>query len=137
MIKVATDSTCDLPEECYQEYDITVVPINIQFGTETYEDGVTIDRATFYRKIEQTGKLPSTSQPSAGQFESHYRKMKAAGAQDILSLHVTAKLSGTFQSAELAREMLAGEVRVHPFDSACGSAGLGFMALEAATDAAA
>ncbi|MDD3825299.1 MAG: DegV family protein [Anaerolineae bacterium] len=132
MIKVATDSTCDLPEECYQEYDITVVPINIQFGTETYEDGVTIDRAAFYQKIEQTGKLPSTSQPSAGQFERHYRKMMAAGAQEILSLHVTAKLSGTFQSAELAREMLAGMVRVHPFDSACGSAGLGFMALEAA-----
>ena len=54
------------------------------------------------------------------------------GATDILSLHVTAKLSGTFQSAELAREMLEGQVRVHPFDSACGSAGLGFMVLEAA-----
>ena len=132
MIKVATDSTCDLPAEFSQEYDITVVPINIQFGTETYQDGVTIDRATFYRKIEETGKLPSTSQPSAGQFESHYRKLMAAGADDILSLHVTAKLSGTFQSADLAREMLAGQVRVHPFDSACGSAGLGFMALEAA-----
>lgn len=131
MIKVATDSTCDLPVECYEEYDITVVPINIQFGTETYQDGVTIDRATFYRKIEESGKLPSTSQPSAGQFESHYRKLMAAGADDILSLHVTAKLSGTFQSAELAKEMLAGQVRVHPFDSACGSAGLGFMALEA------
>jgi DegV family protein with EDD domain len=131
MIKVATDSTCDLPAEWYQEYDITVVPINIQFGTETYLDGVTIDRETFYRRIEQTGKLPSTSQPSAGQFENHYRKMMDAGATDILSLHVTSKLSGTFQSAELAKEMLAGQVRVHPFDSACGSAGLGFMAVEA------
>jgi DegV family protein with EDD domain len=131
MIKVATDSTCDLPAEWYQEYDITVVPINIQFGTETYLDGVTIDRETFYRRIEETGKLPSTSQPSAGQFENHYRKMMDAGATDILSLHVTSKLSGTFQSAELAKEMLAGQVRVHPFDSACGSAGLGFMAVEA------
>jgi DegV family protein with EDD domain len=131
MIKVATDSTCDLPAECYEEYDITVVPINIQFGTETYQDGVTIDRETFYRKIEETGKLPSTSQPSAGQFANHYREMMAAGADDILSLHVTAKLSGTFQSAQVAKDMLAEQVRVHPFDSACGSAGLGFMALEA------
>ena len=106
MIKVATDSTCDLPAECYSEYDITVVPINIQFGTETYQDGVTIDRATFYRKIEETGKLPSTSQPSAGQFASHYRRLMDAGADDILYLHVTARLSGTFQSAELAREIL-------------------------------
>jgi DegV family protein with EDD domain len=132
MIKIATDSTCDLPAEFYKEYDITVVPINIQFGTETYEDGVTIDRPTFLRKIEESGKLPTTSQPSAGQFESYYRKMMAAGADDILSLHVTAKLSGTFQSAEMAKEILAGQVRVHPFDSSGGSAGLGFMILEAA-----
>jgi DegV family protein with EDD domain len=132
MIKIATDSTCDLPAEYYQEYGITVVPINIQFGTETYLDGVTIDRDTFYRKIEESGKLPSTSQPSAGQFESYYRKMMEAGADDILSIHVTSKLSGTFQSAELAKEMLAGQVRIHPFDSAGGSAGLGFMAVEAA-----
>jgi len=55
MIKIATDSTCDLPGEYYQTYDITVVPINIQFGTETYEDGVTIDRLTFLRKIERIG----------------------------------------------------------------------------------
>ncbi len=132
MIKVATDSTCDLPAEFYEEYDITVVPINIQFGIETYQDGVSIDRPTFYRKIKETGKLPGTSQPSAGQFVSYYRKVMAAGAEDILSLHVTSKLSGTFQSAEMAKEMLAGQVRVHPFDSAGGSAGLGFMAVEAA-----
>ena len=132
MIKIATDSTCDLPVECYEEHDITVVPINIQFGTETFEDGVTIDRPSFYQRIAKTGKLPSTSQPSAGQFETHYRQMMADGATDILSLHVTARLSGTLQSAELAKGMLEGEVRVHPFDSACGSAGLGFMTLEAA-----
>lgn len=132
MIKIATDSTCDLPAESYQEHDITVVPINIQFGTETYEDGVTIDRTTFYQKIEETGKLPTTSQPSAGQFAAYYARMMAAGAKDILSLHVTARLSGTLQSAELAKKMMEGQVRVHPFDSACGSAGLGFMAVEAA-----
>jgi len=76
--------------------------------------------------------LPTTSQPSSGQFEQHYRRLVAEGAHDIISLHVTARLSGTYQSAELAREMVAGQVRVHPFDSACGSAGLGFMAVEAA-----
>lgn len=131
MIRVATDSTCDLPEGMFQEYEVTVVPINIQFGTETYEDGVTLDRATFYRKIEETGILPTTSQPSAGQFERYYRQLAEAGATDIISLHVTAKLSGTYQSAELAKEMVQDQVRVHPFDSACGSAGLGFMVIEA------
>lgn len=132
MIRIATDSTCDLPSEYVQEYDITTVPINIQFGTETYEDGITIDRDTFYRKIDELGILPTTSQPSAGQFEQYYRRLKEEGATDIMSLHVTSKLSGTYHSAELARQMLQGVVDVHPFDSACGSAGLGFMVLEAA-----
>ncbi|HSJ57701.1 MAG TPA: DegV family protein [Anaerolineae bacterium] len=131
MIKIVTDSTCDLPPGHFEENDISVVPINIQFGTETYRDGIDIDRETFYAKIDDLGLLPTTSQPSSGQFEEHYRRLAAQGAGDILSLHVTAKLSGTYQSAELAREMVAGQVRVHPFDSACGSAGLGFMALEA------
>jgi DegV family protein with EDD domain len=132
MIKIATDSTCDLPVEYFEEYGVTVVPINIQFGTNTYEDGIDIDRDTFYRKIDELGILPSTSQPSAGQFEVYYRRLLEGGATDVVSIHVTAKLSGTFQSAELAREMLEGQVRVHPFDSACGSAGLGFMVVEAA-----
>ncbi|MGC9335275.1 MAG: DegV family protein [Anaerolineae bacterium] len=132
MIRIATDSTCDLPSGYYEEYGIHVVPINIQFGTDTYEDGVTIDRATFYQKIESTGSLPSTSQPSSGQFREHYTRLVEQGAEDIISIHVTAKLSGTYQSAELTKEMVRDQVRVHPFDSACGSAGLGFMALEAA-----
>jgi DegV family protein with EDD domain len=132
MIKVVVDSTCDLPDEAYRQNDLTVVPINIQFGTETYLDGIDIDRATFLAKIEEQGTLPSTSQPSIGQFEECYTRLAAEGATDILSLHATAKLSGTFHSAQMAAEVVADRVRVHPFDSACGSSGLGFMAVEAA-----
>jgi DegV family protein with EDD domain len=132
MIRIATDSTCDLPAEYFEKNDIVVVPINIQFGTDTYQDGIDIDHDTFYRKIDELGILPTTSQPSAGQFEVYYRQLLEGGATDIVSIHVTAKLSGTFQSAELAREMLEGQVQVFPFDSACGSAGLGFMVVEAA-----
>jgi DegV family protein with EDD domain len=131
MIRIVTDSTCDLPPEYLQEYDITVVPINIQFGTESYEDGITIDRATFYRKIDELGILPTTSQPSAGQFEEYYSRLAEEEATDIISLHVTAKLSGTYHSAVLAKELVEDRVRIHPFDSASGSVGLGFMALEA------
>lgn len=131
MIRIATDSTCDLPPGYFEEYDITVVPINIQFGTETYEDGVTIDRETFVRKIDELGILPTTSQPSAWQFEQHYRKLHEQGATDIISLHVTSKLSGTYQSAVMAKEALEDQVRVHPFDSASGSVTLGFMCMEA------
>ncbi|MBN1661308.1 MAG: DegV family protein [Anaerolineae bacterium] len=132
MIKIVTDSTCDLPPGYFEENDISIVPINIQFGTETYRDGIDIDREAFYQRIDDLGMLPTTSQPSSGQFEEHYRRLAAEGADDIISLHVTAKLSGTYQSAELARGMVADQVRIHPFDSACGSAGLGFMVLEAA-----
>ena len=131
MIKIATDSTCDLPGGYFEEYSISPVPINIHFGTETYEDGVTIDREAFYRKIEELGILPTTSQPSAGRFLQLYTQMQKEGASEIISLHVAAKLSGTYHSAELARELVEGVVHVYPFDSACGSAGLGFMALEA------
>jgi DegV family protein with EDD domain len=131
VIGIATDSTCDLPPGYFEEYGITVVPINIQFGTETYEDGVTIDRETFVRKIDELGILPTTSQPSAWQFEQHYRKLLEEGATDIVSLHVTSKLSGTYQSAMMAKEAMEDQVRVHPFDSASGSVTLGFMCMEA------
>jgi DegV family protein with EDD domain len=131
VIKVVVDSTCDLPAEYYEQYGIAVVPINIQFGTSSYLDGIDIDHATFYRTIDELGKLPQTSQPSAGQFAAIYRRLAEEGSTDIISLHVTAKLSGTFGSAQMARAMVADRVRVYPFDSACGSAGLGFMALEA------
>jgi DegV family protein with EDD domain len=80
--------------------------------------------------------LPKTSQPSPGQFEEFYLDLAEAGATDIVSVHCTAKLSGTFRSAEMATETVQDSVRVHPFDSAGGSAGLGFMAVEAARMAA-
>jgi DegV family protein with EDD domain len=132
MIQIVTDSACDLPDELYQKHHITVVPINIQFGTETYQDGVTIDRPSFFAKIKELGVLPATSQPSAGQFEQCYRRLAAQGVDDVISIHVTGKLSGTLQSSEMAREMVADEIRVHSFDSASGSSAQGFMALEAA-----
>jgi DegV family protein with EDD domain len=131
MIKIVTDSTCDLPPGYFEEYDITVVPINIQFGTDSYKDGITIDRATFYRTIDELGILPTTSQPSAGEFEEHYNRLAEGGATDIISLHVTAKLSGTYHSAVLAKELVEDRVRVHPFDSAGGTVQMGFMTMEA------
>jgi len=131
MIKIVTDSTCDLTPELIARYDITVVPINIQFGAETYREGVDIDRKTFYRKIDELGIIPTTSQPSVGQFVEVYRKL-ASEADDIISIHVTGKLSGTCRSAEMARNEVADQVRVHVFDSLAGSSALGYMALEAA-----
>lgn len=131
MIKIVTDSTCDLPADWFRKYDITVVPINIQFGSKTYSEGVTIDQSTFYKMIEETGIFPTTSQPSVGEFTQVYRRL-AKDADSILSIHVTGKLSGTCQSAEMAKREVAEEVEVHVFDTLGGSSGMGFMCVEAA-----
>jgi DegV family protein with EDD domain len=131
MIHVVTDSTCDLPGALLQQHNIRVVPIHIQFGTETFRDGQTIDKPTFYRRVEQEGALPKTSQPPPSDFVEMYQSI-AGPLDEILSIHVTSKLSGTFNSAQMAAEAVAERVRVYVFDSLAGSAGLGFMCLEAA-----
>lgn len=129
MIKIVTDSTANLSDEILTRYDIRKVPIAIQFGHETFEEDVDIDRDTFYRKIEEMGIIPTTSQPATGRFVDVYRELTAGGHQ-ILSIHITSKHSGTYQSAILARSMVPG-ARVEVFDSASISLGTGYMVLEA------
>lgn len=131
-IKIMTDSTCDLPAPYFRAYEIGVVPINIQFGTETFEEGISIDQTTFYKKVETLGIIPQTSQPSPAQFAAAYRAAAQQGYDTIVSLHVTGKLSGTVNSAILAAREVADAVRVLPFDSLAGSAALGFLCVEAA-----
>jgi DegV family protein with EDD domain len=131
MIKIVTDTTCDMPDEWYQQYGITTIPENIQFGLETFQEGITIDRDEFYRRIETGGVLPMTSQPSIGQFQELYRELAADGSE-VLSIHLTSRLSGTWQSAYMAARQLEGEVKVSVVDSLTGSPGLGFMVREAA-----
>lgn len=131
MIRIVTDSTCDLPQELVDQYKIHVVPIPIQFGADTFLDGVTIDRPTFYERVEQDGVLPTTSQPPPNAFIEAYRKL-AEQADEIISIHVTGKLSGTLNSAKMAAEAVADTIKVHVFDSWAGSGGLGFMCLDAA-----
>ena len=131
-IKILTDSTCDLPASYFREYDLSVVPINIQFGTTTFEEGISIDQTTFYNKVDELGIIPQTSQPSPAQFIAAYRACAQQGYDTILSLHVTGKLSGTVNSATLAAQEVADEIRVIPFDSLAGSAALGFMCVDAA-----
>ncbi len=131
MIRFVTDSTCDMPPGQLAELGVVVAPINIHFGDDEYLEGETLDRADFYRKVDQLGIVPKTSQPSPGKFVEIYRELAAEGATTILSLHVTGKLSGTVQSAELAAEMVRDEVDVRVFDTLAGSAAIGFMLLEA------
>lgn len=129
MIKIVTDSTVNLSDETLARYDIRTAPIAIQFGQESYEEDVDIDRDMFYRKIEEMGILPTTSQPATGRFTEVYRDLTAAG-HEILSIHITSKHSGTYQSAALARSLVPG-AQIEVFDSASISLGTGYMVLEA------
>jgi DegV family protein with EDD domain len=131
MIRIVTDSTCDLPEGRLAELGVVAVPININFGTQEYHEGEDLGYADFYRLVDELGQVPTTSQPSPGSFAAVYRRLAAEGATAILSVHVTGKLSGTVQSAAMAADMVKDEVDVRVFDSLAGSAGMGFLLLEA------
>ncbi|MGD8634273.1 MAG: DegV family protein [Anaerolineales bacterium] len=130
MIKLVADSTCNLPERLIEKHDIKIAPISIQFGEESYEEGVEIDRDLFYRKIEEMGIIPTTSQPSPAWFERYFREYHEQG-HETLVVTVTAKHSGTYDSALLAKSMVP-EATVEVFDSASISLGTGWMLLEAA-----
>ncbi len=129
MVKIVTDSTCNLDTEVLTAHDVRVAPITIQFGNETYEEGIDIDRDLFYRKIEEMGIIPTTSQPTPAVFSRYYQELAAQGHQ-ILVITITGKLSGTYQSAVLAKSM-APEADVEVFDSKSISLGSGWMILEA------
>lgn len=130
MIKIVTDSTCNLPAHILEQYDIRVAPIAIQFGTESFEEGITIDRPLFYRKIEELGIIPTTSQPSPIWFSRFYEEFTKLG-HSVLAITLTSEHSGTFKSAVLAKS-LAPSADVEVFDSRTISLGTGWMVLEAA-----
>jgi DegV family protein with EDD domain len=130
MLRIVTDGAADMPAGWEEEYDVQVVPINIQFGDKTYLQGVDLSNEDFYQMVDETGKIPTTSQPSPFQFEEFYQRIAKPG-DTIISLHVTSKLSGTFASAVAAARALGGKFNVIPFDSGSGSAALGMMCREA------
>jgi len=126
MLRIVTDGTADMPNDWENNFDINVVPINIHFGEKTYLQFRDLDNDGFYKMVEETHKIPKTSQPSPHQFTEFYRTIAQPG-DTILSVHVTSKLSGNFNSALVAARDLAGQYNIIPFDSACGSAGIGMM----------
>ena len=129
MLKIVMDSAGEIPDEWRSEYEIEVIPVNIQFENKTYKQGVDLTNDDFYRLADTTGVIPKTSQPTPQQFIEFYKRI-AKASDTILSLHVTAKLSGTFNSAVLAAQELRDKLRIIPFDSGSGSAALGFMCKE-------
>jgi DegV family protein with EDD domain len=130
MLKIVTDSTCNLSPEQLQRYDVRVAPLTIQFRTETYEEDIDIDQDLFYQKIDELGIIPTTSQPSPARFADYYRELTDQG-HSILAITLTSKHSGTYQSAVLAKDVVP-EADVEVFDSTTATFGTGYMVLEAA-----
>lgn len=133
-VRIVTDSTCDLPRDLVERHGFAVVPLTVFFGDEALLDGVDIDAASFYRRLESSKVLPRTSQPSVEQFVRTYRQVFGEGADAIVSIHISAKLSGTLNSARLAASEVATEVGrpIELVDSKNVSLGLGAVVLAAA-----
>lgn len=129
-VSVVTDSTCDIPVEIVRDLGITVVPLNVHFGTTTYRDGVDITAEEFYQKLVSFSGMPTTSQPSVGAFQDVYREL-AAGGSEIISIHISQKLSGTYASALAAAQSLP-DLRIEVVDSKFASIALGLMVIAAA-----
>jgi len=130
MLRIVTDGAADVLPEWIKEYAIDMIPVNILFGEKSYLQGAELDNEGFYKLVDETKRIPKTSQPSPHQFVEFYRKIAEKG-DTILSIHITAKLSGTYVSAISAAEELKGEFNVIPIDSASGSLGIGLMCREA------
>jgi DegV family protein with EDD domain len=131
-IKIVTDSTADLPPALAEELGITIVPLYVRFGNETYRDRVDITEDEFYQRLMNDPVHPSTSQPTPQDFANVYRELSKQ-ADGIVSIHISGKLSGTCNSALQAKELVAAECPVEVVDSEMVSMGLGLLATEAAT----
>jgi len=124
------DSAGEIPQEWRSEYDVEVIPVNIHFENKTYQQGVDLSDDDFYQIADSTGVIPKTSQPTPQQFIELYKRI-AKASDTILSLHISSKLSGTFNSAVLAAQELKNKLNIIPYDTGSGSAAVGFMCKEA------
>ena len=134
MIKIVTDSTCDLPESLIKKYGITVVPCYINFGENSYLDGVDITRREFYEKLPNANPPPTTSAPAIGSFAKVYKDLLDRGASAIFSIHISSVLSGIYNVAVLAAEAMENQF-IKTYDPGQLSLGTGFV-VEAAAKAA-
>ena len=123
---IVLDSTADLPDAAARFPNWRVVPLYVRFGDESLRDGVDIDPAEFYARLRESSIFPTTSQPTPGDFLACYGEL--AAYERIFSLHVSARVSGTFASAETAAAEL-GDARVHPVDTETASASIAMLAL--------
>lgn len=129
-IKIITDSTCDLPVNIVEELGVSIVPLKVLFGEEVYRDGIDLTNKGFYEKMAMHKQLPTTSQVNPGEFIEEFTRHLDNG-DEIIGIFISAKLSGTYSSAVIAKETLADDSRINIIDSLSASFGLGLLVIEA------
>ena len=130
-VQVITDSTSDIPQQVADEHGIFVVPIYVSFGDKSYRDGLDIQSDTFYEMLASSPDHPSTSQPNPENFTAAYKRY-CDDVDGIVSIHISSKISGTYNSANTARKTLGSRCPIEVIDSKFNSAGLGLVVLAAA-----
>jgi len=130
-IALVTDSTCSMPKEMIDKYNITVAPQVLIWGNETFEDGVNITPSEFYTRLKKATVMPSTSQATIGKFLEIYTSLLDQDYQ-ILSILLSSKLSGTVNSAVQAKAMLPPDAPVEIIDSNSTAMAMGFHLLSVA-----
>jgi len=134
-IRLVTDSTCDLPHGIVEKFRITVIPLIITAGSKQLRDGVDITRREFYMQLPDFKHSPKTAAPGPEYFRKEYERLAAEGADEILSIHISQKLSAIIDNA-LAAAAETTAASVMAFDSRQLSLGTGFEVLAAAQAAA-
>ena len=130
-VRVVTDSSCDLPVARAEELGIEIVPLTIRFGDEEFVDRVELTNEQFWTKVATSDVLPETAAPSAGAFEETFRRLADEGADGIVCINLSSRLSATMQSAQLAAKALKGTCPVEVVDSLSVSMGLGLQCINA------
>jgi DegV family protein with EDD domain len=130
MLKIVTDGGADMPENWVEDYQINIVPLRVLIGEKTYYQGIDLTINGFYRLLQELRVVPKTSLPSPHQVVEFYRSVAQKG-DTILSLHLSSKLSGTFNAFQVAAKELAEEFTIYTIDSLAGSAAMGYMCREA------
>jgi len=131
-IRVVTDSACDLPQPVCDELGIEIVSLTIRFGEEEYVDRVTLSTEDFWTKLATSPALPETSAPSVGAFEEVFRRLADDGADGIVCVNLSSKMSATIQSAQVAAKAIDGVCPIAIIDSKNASIGIGNLAMHAA-----
>ncbi|WP_339147869.1 MULTISPECIES: DegV family protein [unclassified Sutcliffiella] len=131
---IVTDSTAYIPAEIRAKHDIHMIPLNVIFGNESYQEEVDIKVDQFYEEVKNSRDLPSTSQPAIGEFVALYEKL-AKEYDAVVSIHLSSGISGTYQGAAAAGDMVEG-IQVYAYDSEISCMVQGLYVLEAAEMAA-